>query len=225
MRTRTNNLPVVIGLAVAGGAFAAYPALRPYGPEAGLAGAADFGATVWLVAHALGMLGFVALAMSLRAASVRPAWPWSGRPVREAETRAWLAVALLLPYYGAEAYGLNQIGRYATDHADPGVLDVANAFRFAPFEITTFTLGLFVLLLVGGRLVHGMWRTGPLGRAGGLLAGLGLMTYLPQFFGSPAVRVAHGVVLGLGLVLMAVAAARPAQVVEHATEPEPELVA
>jgi hypothetical protein len=225
MRTRSNNRPVAIGLAVAGVAFAAYPALRPYGPEAGLAGAADFGATAWLVAHALGMLGFVALALSLRAASVRPAWPWSGRPVREAETRAWLAVALLLPYYGAEAYGLNQIGRYATDHADPGVLDVADAFRFAPFEITTFLLGLFALVLVGGRLVHGMWRTGTLGRTGGLLAGLGLVTYLPQFFGGPAVRVTHGVVLGLGLVLMAVVAARTNPAVDRHTAPERELVA
>ena len=150
MRSR-NNLTVVIGLAVAGVALAAYPALRPYGPEAGLVGAADFGSTAWLVAHALGMLGFVTLAFTLRAAAVRPPWPWTGRPVREVETRAWLAVALLLPYYGAEAYGLNEIGRYATDHGDAGVLDVADAFRYAPFEIITFTLGLFALLLVGGR--------------------------------------------------------------------------
>ena len=55
----------------------------------------------------------------------------------------WLAVALLLPYYGAEAYGLNELGRYATEHGDAGVLDVADAFRYAPFEMTTFALGLF----------------------------------------------------------------------------------
>ena len=226
MRSR-NNLTVVIGFMVAGVALAAYPALRPYGPEAGLGGAADFGATAWLLAHALGMLGFVTLAFTLRAAALRPPWAWSGRPVREVETRAWLAFALLLPYYGAEAYGLNEIGRYATDHGEPGVLDVADAFRYAPFEITTFTLGLFALLLVGGRLAHGMWRTGTLGRTGGLLAGLGLMTYLPQFFGTPALRVSHGLVLGLGLVLMAVATARNARtapVEETGSTPEPELV-
>ena len=104
----------------------------------------------------------------------------------------WLAVALLLPYYGAEAYGLNELGRYAADHGDPGVLDVADAFRYAPFEMTTFALGLFVLVLVGGRIAHGMWRSGRVGRTGGILAGLGLATYLPQFFGTPEVRVAHG---------------------------------
>ncbi|MFC4787076.1 hypothetical protein ACT8ZV_21550 [Nocardioides sp. MAHUQ-72] len=204
----SNRTAVTAGLAIAGVSLAAYPALRPYGPEAGLAGAADFGATAWLVAHALGMLGFVTLAFTLRTAAVRSPWRWSGRPVRETETRAWLAVALLLPYYGAEAYGLNELGRYASDHHDAGVLDVADAFRYAPFEITTFSLGLFALLLVGGRLAHGMWRTGRLGRTGGLLAGFGLVTYLPQFFGTPELRMAHGLVLGLGLVLMAVATAR-----------------
>lgn len=205
----SSRFTVPAGFAVAGLALAAYPALRPYGPEQGLAGAADFGSNLWLTAHALGMLGFVSLAFGLRAASARTPWTWTGRPVRETETRAWLAVALLLPYYGAEAYGLNQIGRYATEHGDAGVLDVADAFRYAPFEITTFTLGLFALVLVGGRLAHGMWRSGAVGRVGGLLAGLGLATYLPQFFGAPGLRVTHGLVLGLGLLLIAYAAARP----------------
>ena len=101
----------------------------------------------------------------------------------------WLAVALLLPYYGAEAYGLHELGRYAAENGDPGVLDVADAFRYAPFEMTTFALGLFVLILVGGRIAHGLWRSGRLGRTAGILAGLGLATYLPQFFGTPEVRI------------------------------------
>jgi hypothetical protein len=210
----TTRTTTAVGLVVSGVAFAAYPALRPYGPESGLAGAADFGATSWLVAHVLGMLGFVSLAFALRAASDEAPWRWSGQPIRRAETRMWLAVSLLLPYYGAEAYGLNELGRYATEHGDAGVLDVADAFRYAPFEMTTFALGLFLLVLVGGRLAHGLWRSGRLGRSGGLLAGLGLATYLPQFFGTPEVRIAHGVLLGLGLVLAALATRRTA-VAEH----------
>ena len=150
----TTRTTTAIALAISGVSFAAYPALRPYGPESGLAGAADFGATAWLVAHVLGMVGFVSLAFALRSASVAPPWPWSGQPIRRAETRMWLAVALLLPYYGAEAYGLNALGRYATEHGDAGVLDVADAFRYAPLEMTTFALGLFLLVLVAGG-----WRT------------------------------------------------------------------
>jgi len=205
----TTRTTTAAGLVVSGLAFAAYPALRPYGPETGMAGATDFGDPAWLVAHVLGMVGFVALAFTLRAASTNAPWPWAGQPVRKAETRMWLAVVLLLPYYGAEAYGLHELGRYAAANGDPGVLDVADAFRYAPFEMTTFALGLFVLIMVGGRIVHGMWRSGRLGRTAGILAGLGLATYFPQFFGTPEVRMAHGAVLGLGLVLMAVAALRP----------------
>jgi hypothetical protein len=101
------------------------------------------------------------------------------------------------------------------------VLDVADAFRYAPFEMTTFALGLFLLVLVGGRLAHGLWRSGPMGRAGGILAGLGLATYLPQFFGTPEVRIAHGVVLGLGLVLAGLAARRTAVVADELVADEP----
>jgi hypothetical protein len=206
-RTSTRTT-VAAGLVVAGLTFAAYPALRPYGPESGPAGAADFGSAAWLVAHVLGMVGFVVLAFTLRAAASGTPWVWSGQPVRRAETRMWLAVSLLLPYYGAEAYGLHEIGRYAVDNGDARVLDVADAFRYAPFEMTTFTVGLLVLVMVGGRVAHGMWRTGRLGRTGGILAGLGLATYLPQFFGTPEVRIVHGAVLGLGLLLMAVTTLR-----------------
>jgi len=221
----TTRTTTAAGLVVSGLAFAAYPALRPYGPETGMAGAADFGDTAWLVAHVLGMVGFVALAFTLRAASTNTPWPWAGQPVRKAETRMWLAVALLLPYYGAEAYGLHELGRYAADHGDPGVLDVADAFRYAPFEMTTFALGLFVLILVGGRIAHGLWHSGRLGRTAGILAGLGLATYLPQFFGTPEVRIVHGVVLGLGLVLMAVTALRSDRTSVTATDGERVLAA
>ncbi|MDT0202120.1 hypothetical protein [Nocardioides sp. AE5] len=183
---------------VAGLALAAYPVLRPWGDEAD---AETFAAASWPVSHALAMLGFTALALALRhAAAGLP--QWGGRPVREAETRMWLAAALLLPYYGAEAYGLNAIGQYAAEHRDSGVLEIADAFRFAPLPVTTFALGLLLLVLVGARQAIGMWRTGALGRIGGLLAGFGLASYLPQFFGGAELRIVHGIVLGIGLLLV-----------------------
>lgn len=200
--------PTTAGFLLSGAALAAYPAIRPYGPETGTAGAADFAATGWLVAHVLGMVGFVALALALRSATVRPILWWPGRRVRAAETRAWLAVALLLPYYGAEAYGLRALGRYASDSSDTQVLEVADMFREGPFEATTFAAGLVLLATVGGQLAMILWRAGTLARTGGLLVVLGLVTYLPQFFGPPEVRIAHGAVLGLGLALAGVAASR-----------------
>ncbi|MBD8868462.1 hypothetical protein [Nocardioides donggukensis] len=205
---------VFAAFVLSGLALAAYPVVRPYGPESGAAGADTFASPAWLVAHLLAVVGFVALAFGLRAAAhTRPeAWRWSGRPVREAETRMWLAVALLLPYYGAEAYGLGALGRHAVESGDPSVLAVADGFRYASVEITTFGTGLLLLVLVGARLGYGLWASGTLGRTGGLLAGLGLATFLPQFYGTPELRMLHGVVLGLGLVLVGVTAARRAPV-------------
>ena len=40
------------------------------------------------------------------------------------------------------------------------------------------------------------------------MVGLGLLLYLPQFFASPAVRIGHGLLLGLGCVAVAVVSAR-----------------
>lgn len=199
--------------AAAGLAFAGYPLLRPWGPESGLRGAEDFASTAWVLSHVLGMVGFVALALGLRAAARgqavgRAPWSWTGHPVHKAESRAWLAVALLLPYYGAEAYGLQAVGSHALEHDAAGVLAIADTFRYAPVAVGTFGTGLLLLVLVGARLAHGLWHAGPRARAGGLASGLALATYLPQFFTAPEVRVAHGILLGVGLLLVA-AGTRP----------------
>jgi hypothetical protein len=191
------------GLLVAGLAFAASPVLRPYGPETGAEFAADLASPLWLVSHVLGMVGFTALALALRSLVLTGTpWAWGGQPLRKVETRLWVALALLLPYYGAEAYGLSAVGRHALGGNGDAVA-IAGSFRYAPFEVTTFSVGLLLLVLVGGRLIHGTWAAGGTTRLGGLLAGLGLATYLPQFFVSPEVRMAHGVLLGLGLIALA----------------------
>lgn len=217
----SRTTPTRLWFGTAGLAFAAYPALRPWGPESGPEGALHLGSAAWLAAHVLGMVGFVTLALALRSAAARPPWPWSGRPVREAETRAWVAVALLLPYYGAETYGLNAVGRHATSLDQPGLLAIADSFRYEPVAVTTFGLGLLALALVGGRLAHGSWRAGARARAGALVAGVGLATYLPQFFAPPEVRVAHGLVLGLGLLLVASGARRPGDATQTAATSTP----
>lgn len=195
-------------LAAAGIALAAYPMLRPAMPEEGMAGAMGFASQAWLISHCLAMIGFVLLAFGLRALAGAPPPDWAGQPVRRAETRAWLAVALLLPYYGAEAYGLNVAGRFAVQSGSLQAVDAVLGFRLAPVEAVTFAAGLLMLALVGARLVIGWWRAGGTARLGAVLAGGALLTYLPQFFTPMPVRIAHGVALGAGLVLIAVTLAR-----------------
>lgn len=204
----TSPRSATAGFVISGLALAAYPALRPWDPEGGLVGARSFASTAWPISHLLGMVGFVALALAVRALVSAVAVAWPTRAVRATETLAWLAAAFLLPYYGAEAFALQALGAYAAESGDVAALEVANSFRYAPLPMATFAIGLLLLLLVGVRLAVGFWRSGSVGRIGGILTAAGTVTYLPQFFGTPAMRIGHGFVLGVGLVLLGLAVAR-----------------
>ncbi|HMM94334.1 hypothetical protein [Phycicoccus sp.] len=183
-------------LATAAVAFAAYPALRGYGDETGLAGAALYARPTWVLAHLLGMLGFVLVATGLGAVDATAA-RWA----------RWGAFGVL-PYYGAEAYGLHALGLAVgrTGHAD--MTSAADLFRYQPVALTTFTLGWVAFAVAGVRLARLARRATAAARMGLLATATALVTYLPQFFLPPAGRVVHGLLLAAGLLLLAVTLAR-----------------
>jgi hypothetical protein len=66
-----------------------------------------------------------------------------------------------------------------------------------------FAAGL-LLLAVGGILAAvAVWRSGLLARWSGLPLALGFVLFLPQFFGTQPIRVAHGALLALGCLWLA----------------------
>jgi hypothetical protein len=209
-----------VALVVAGLLLAAYPLSRPWADTSPGGAPEAFASPWWPIAHTAAVLGFIALALALRA------WPASGDPSplrdpRRAESRAWIAVALLGPYYGGEAYVLHEIGRRAQDVGDPSLVDLADQFRYAAIPLTIFALGLLALALVGGRLIALTRDRGRVARVAGILAGLGLLTYLPQFFLPPVGRIAHGLLLGAGLLLLGVSHVHPSN--SPAGAPQPRL--
>ncbi len=141
---------------VAGLAMAAYLALRPY-PD-------DFTSPWWIVSHTSGMLAFVALAVLADRVGGRV------RPL------VALGVALVLPYYGAETFGL-------AAGANP---DLA---RYHPVALAMFVAGL-LLVAVGGVLLGIRQRAA-------LPLGIMMALVLPQFFLPPAGRIAFGIVFAL----------------------------
>jgi hypothetical protein len=181
---------------VSGVAFAAYPLLRPYPDETTMAGLAAMGSSRWLVAHLLGMLAFAVLPVGL--ARLRP----------DLGALGYAGAVLLLPYYGGEAFGLHAIGRHGVAASDLSMLTVVDGFRYNPVAITMFGLGLLVLAATGVLAVVACWSRGRAWRVSVGVVGLGLLLYLPQFFASPAVRIGHGLLLGLGCVAVAVLSAR-----------------
>jgi hypothetical protein len=61
-------------------------------------------------------------------------------------------------------------------------------------------------MLAAGAVVAAVavWRCGVLPRWSGVLLAAGFGLYIPQFFGPPAVRIGHGVLVGAGCLWLAV---------------------
>jgi hypothetical protein len=196
------------GFGLAGPLFLAYPLLRPWTDETTLEGAAAFASGAWVVSHTMAMLGFLSLTVGAASLAIpseeRPATA-GGRSRVVAAVLAWLGAGLVLPYYGAEAFGLQVIGARVVVEADPSLLQMAEQFRLGPVAATMFGAGLLALAGAGIAMAAALRHADQLMRAGGLLSGLGLATYLPQFFLPAAGRIGHGEVLALGLILLAAA--------------------
>ncbi|HEY9290609.1 MAG TPA: hypothetical protein VIP98_04940, partial [Microlunatus sp.] len=114
---------------------------------------------------------------------------------------------LVLPYYGAEAFGLHALGQVALADQDAAMVAAADGFRYHPVAMTVFAAGLLALAACGVRMILLVRRPGSaLHRVGLVLAGLGLIAYLPQFFTPIEVRIGHGLLLGVGLLILAISA-------------------
>lgn len=190
--------------AAAGVAFALFPVLRPWHDEATVAGATlAFGSTAWVLSHYAGVVAFILVPFGLLALRKR----LKGGPGESSALLAllgtWLGVGLILPYFGAETFGLHAVARSAADGLTGDLLGIAEAVRLGPLAVGTFAAGL-LLVAVGGVLTAvAVWRSRALPQASGVLFAAGLLLYLPQFFGSPALRIAHGVLLALGCLWLA----------------------
>lgn len=190
-------------LAVAGMLFVLYPAIRPYSDETSLQGAEAFASSAWIVAHVLAMLGFVLVPLGLLALYATLRDTPAERLAFLALVTAWIGAGLTLPYYGAEAFGLHVLGQEAIRQQSTAIVRLANDVRFGPGAFL-FIPGLLLLGIGAVQAAAGVWRSGTLPRWSGVLFGLAFALYIPQFFGSPAIRVAHGLLVTAGCLWLAV---------------------
>lgn len=200
-RTRWGALP----LAVAGVLLVLYPAVRPWQDESTVQGATKaMSSGTWVAAHLFAMLGFILAALGLLAVWDAVRRTRAERLAFAAVVTFWIGAGLVLPYYGAEDYGLNAIARKAAEGQVSDLLGLVEAVRFSPAPATTFVLGL--LLLGAGAVLAAVavWRSRVLPGSSGLLFGVGFALFLPQFFTPPAVRIAHGVLVAVGSIWLAV---------------------
>ena len=191
-------------LAVAGMLFLAYPSVRPWRDESTATGAsASMGSNAWVAAHFFAMVGFVLLPLGLLALQATVAASPAAPIARLATVVAWVGCGLTLPYYGAEDFGLHGVAGPYGRGAD--LLGVVKAVRYQPVAITTFGIGLVLVAVAAVLAAVAVWRSGVLPKTSGVLFAAGFALFLPQFFGPTPVRIAHGALLAVGMVVLAAA--------------------
>lgn len=206
-----------LALAVAGVLFLAYPIVRPYSDESSMEGASAIGSPWWVVAHLCAVAGFVLLPLGLLVLRDLVASSATARLAGSALAVTWIGVGLVLPYYGAEVFGLNALARRVEHTGDVSLLGLASEIRYAPAALVTFGLGL-VALAVGAVLVGiTIWRATASLRWAGIVFAAAFALYLPQFFGPPLLRMAHGLLVAAGCVLVALVVRRAVPRPAHET--------
>ena len=191
-------------LAAPGVLFLAYPALRPWHDEGTVAGAtASMSSTAWVAAHFFAMAGFILMPLGLLALRAALAATRAEPLALTAAVLAWIGSGLVLPYYGAEDFGLHAIAGSAGPRA--GLLVLVHAVRYQPLAVTIFATGLLLLAIAAIMAAIAVWRSHVLPRASGILFAAGLALFLPQFFGPSTIRIAHGILLAAGSIILAAA--------------------
>jgi hypothetical protein len=116
----------------------------------------------------------------------------------------------VLPYYGAEAFALHAIGERVMHTGDTDLLEAVEATRMGAWQVATFASGLLLLAAAGVLVAVAVARTRALPSWAGVPFALAFALYLPQFFGPPALRIAHGVMVAVGCLVLAAAIRRAA---------------
>ena len=176
--------------------FVLYPTLRPWHDETTEAGAAAaMGSPLWIASHLFAMLGFILLPAVPILFALRQTL--GRRALMTGAVTLWVGVGLVLPYYGAEAFALNAVASAGVDD----LIAVSDAIRLGPVQGITFLLGLLLIAVgavfsaVGVAKAHPWWL--------GVAFAAGFVLFGPQFVGTPEIRIAHGVLIAVGCLLLA----------------------
>ena len=212
-RTAALHRPTLaaVCLGLSGVLFIVYPVLRPRGDGSGAASVAAFASPAWLGAHLCAVVGFIGVAIGLLGLRDALAGYLGGRLASIAMLLWWPGAGLVLTYYGAEAYALNALGGWVERTRDFDLLDLATAIRMNPVQLTIFGIGLVLLAAAAVLTAVSVLRSGAMPPGSGLVFALGFLTYLPQFFAPDWVRIVHGVITGLGCLVLAVQLRRLSQ--------------
>jgi hypothetical protein len=115
---------------------------------------------------------------------------------------SWIGIGLTLPYYGAEVFGLHAVGQAVVDRNDPDLMSIVNNIRW---EVGIFWILAGLAALGAGVILFAIaiWRSGRLARWSGIVLAIAFALYIPQFAAGQPLRVAHGVLILIGALILA----------------------
>ncbi|NLU61488.1 hypothetical protein HCA61_04325 [Rhodococcus sp. HNM0563] len=176
-------------LVVAGILFALFPLTRPFAPGGGADTLEQFGSIWWTVAHLVGAAAFLLTAFAFAELHIAP----------RATAAIGVGSALTLLYFGSETFALHELTAVDGDTA----LELAELIRTGTAAMIAFGVGLLLVavgvIVVLVSAVRRRWT--PVLPAG--ITAAGFLLYIPQFFVSPTLRIAHGVLMLIGCALVA----------------------
>lgn len=192
-------------LILSGVFFTLFPVVRPFFDESALEAAARFASARWVVAHALGMGGFILLSLGMLGVYLLlRSTPVEGRTFASV-ILFWVGSGLTLPFFGAEAFGLQVIGHTAFTQNSTHLLSLVNLIRFGP-GLFFIGAGLLLIAIAAIVLATAVWKSGILPKWSALPLAIGLVVYMPQLQGAPLfqpIRIAVGLLIAAGCVWMA----------------------
>lgn len=171
-------------LIVSGACFTLFPVLRPFFDESAIQGAAQFASARWVLAHSFGMAGFITLCLGYLGVYARLRTTNLERRTFVAVVLSWIGCGLTLPFFGAEAFSLQVIGRAALQKNDATLLPLINQVRFGP---GLYFIGLGLLTLAAGTVIlsTSIWKSGLLPKWSGVPLAVAFLVYIPQLQGAP----------------------------------------
>lgn len=190
-----------ITMAVSGVLLLAYPALRPDETKTDAATAMASGQ--WILAHLLGVFGFILLGLAVAAVRDLLRETRGAEVARWAMISTWVGTAMTISYYGAEIFGVHEMASRAIADKNPALLDMIDAFRFHPAAVTVFAIGLILMGLGAVLTAIALGRSGLMGAWTGVIFAAAFALYIPQYFTPMWVRIAHGAILAIGSLWVA----------------------
>ena len=182
-------------------ALAAFPLVRPFFPfdpttpaETLARASRAVTSPQWLAAHFLALIGFVLLLCVLPALHTRLAPAGAPPSARLATLLSGVGVALILPTLGVELYVLPAIGRLFLD-GNAAVAPLVGSIYLGGATLV-MVLGLLLLAVGAIMLATAIARSRSLPTWAGIAFAVGLVLWCPLF--PPAVRVADGLLIGIG---------------------------